>query len=873
VRFASRLLVLLLPVLGWLLFVRSPGLGDPQAHFLAETVAVGLALEVAAIALLRYYSRRSDRFLLLGTAFLGTAFLDAFHVFVNSAWFARRFPAPQLSSSPWSWLASRIFLASFLCLACRTGEREKPLGELKVYVTVGLVALACFLFFLLLPLPHAYFPDLVLARPAELLPALILGCGLALCLRRGSWRRSDFEQWLIVSLAVGILGQVAFMAFSRRPYDAANLAAHLAKDASYLAVLIGLLGSMYSLFRRADVSATELGRINAALQGEMQERERVEHDRDRFFSLSLDMLCISDMDGYFQQLNPAWEKTLGFSLEELTARPFLDFVHPDDQELTVREASKLRLGGVTVDFENRYRTRDGSYRWLSWRAVGVPDLGLIYSMARDIDERKKVEQMKTDFVSVVSHELRTPLTSIRGSLGLLAGGVAGQLPEKVRPLVEIASKNSDRLVRLINDILDIEKIESGQMGFRFVPLELMPLIEQGIEANRAYAQPFGVEMHVSGELPGVRVWADADRLLQVLANLLSNAIKFSPPNGVVEVSVTRQGDRLRVAVTDHGRGVPAEFQPRIFEKFAQADASSTRQKGGTGLGLSISKAIVERHGGAIGFYSVPGEATTFFFDLPDWRARAEPPPSERSAKGCVLICEDDPDVARLLGLMLAQEGYDTDLAYDAAEAKRLMGLRRYDAMTLDLMLPGQDGVSLIRELRGHDDALQLPIVVVSARAQEGKIELDGGALGVIDWLGKPIDERRLSDALHHAIRGGAGHARILHVEDDADLQRVVAAIVAAEAKVESARDLAQARERLAAERYDLVILDLALPDGSGLDLLPLLGSVEPPTPVIVFSAHEVDEQTSGRVASVLVKSRTSNPQLLERIRVVLEGRG
>jgi DNA-binding response OmpR family regulator len=236
----------------------------------------------------------------------------------------------------------------------------------------------------------------------------------------------------------------------------------------------------------------------------------------------------------------------------------------------------------------------------------------------------------------------------------------------------------------------------------------------------------------------------------------------------------------------------------------------------------------------------------------------------------ILVCEDDPDVARLLCLMLERDGYRADTAPDAAAARRLLAAGSYVAMTLDLVLPDEDGISLIRDLRRDEATCRLPIVVVSVRAEEGKVELNGGALGVIDWLVKPIDEKRLTRAMERAVRApDGGGTRILHVEDDADLQRVVAAIVDGDARVEPALDLAQARQKLARQRFDLVILDLALPDGSGLELLPELGNLDPPTPVLIFSAYDVDGGVAGRVAAVLIKSQTSNRELLERIRSAL----
>ncbi|HEY0514739.1 MAG TPA: response regulator [Thermoanaerobaculia bacterium] len=856
----------------WL--VRLGWTGSVQLHTLRETVAVTLALGVGVIALLRFYSRRSDAFLLMGAAFVGTAFLDGCHAVATSTLFSQHAQASELASTgPWTWLASRLFLGFFLWISAPKAGRPDSAARLEartVYLLVGALALACFAFSAFVPLPSAYVPNFAVHRPAELVPGLFFLLAFVRHLRWGRWREWRFEHWLMVGLLLGLVGQVAFMPFSARPFDAPAEAAHIAKNLSYLCVLVGLLGSMFSLFRRADRSAAELARINAALQEEIDVREHAEQERDRFFDMSVELLCIAGVDGYFKQLNPAWEQALGWTIEELRSRPFIELVHPDDRSATTSERQRLRLGVSAVDFENRYLAKDGTYRWLSWRATSVPERGLIYAVARDVEEQKRIEQMKNDFVSVVSHELRTPLTSIRGSLGLIAGGVAGALPDKARTLVEIAAKNCERLVRLINDILDVEKIESGKMSFRFAPVDLMPLIEHAVESNRSYAEGLQVELRITRAVDGVRVWADADRLQQVIINLLSNAAKFSPRGGVVEVAVTRRGGEARVEVTDHGKGIAPEFRPRIFERFAQADSSSTREKGGTGLGLSISRAIVERHRGRIAFASQPG-STTFFFDLPEWgalTAEGEPGAAERPL---ILVCEDDWDVARLLCLMLEREGYRADVANDAAAARRFLRERAYAAMTLDLVLPDQDGIALIRELRREEATNRLPIVVVSVRAAEGQTELNGGSLGVVDWLVKPIDQERLIAAMDRAVRAPLGRgARILHVEDDPDLRRVVAAIVEGDAMVEQATDLATARERLAGERFDLVILDLALPDGSGLELLPLLGHLDPPTPVLIFSAHEVDAAVADRVASVLIKSQTSNRELMDRIRLSLK---
>jgi signal transduction histidine kinase len=241
-------------------------------------------------------------------------------------------------------------------------------------------------------------------------------------------------------------------------------------------------------------------------------------------------------------------------------------------------------------------------------------LGII----EDITERQRVERMKNEFVSTVSHELRTPLTVIAGALGLLADGVLERKPQRAREMIEAAHANSLRLTTLINDLLDMEKLAAGKMQFSIQREDLSLLVRQAIAENQGYAEQHGAHIHISGgqEL-SLPVNVDAQRLLQALANLLSNVAKYSPPGGEVEVQLRRvSGDAVEVAVRDQGPGIPAAFRERIFEKFAQADATNTRSKGGTGLGLAITRDLVEGMGGAIGFESEEGRGTSFHLRFP-----------------------------------------------------------------------------------------------------------------------------------------------------------------------------------------------------------------------------------------------------------------
>ena len=235
--------------------------------------------------------------------------------------------------------------------------------------------------------------------------------------------------------------------------------------------------------------------------------------------------------------------------------------------------------------------------------------------ATDVTEERQLAQMKDDFVATVSHELRTPLTAIGGSIGLLAAGAGGELPPKAQHLADLARKNNQRLVTLVNDLLDIEKLESGRAEFHFETVDLKALLTAVCEQNTPYADHFHVTLSLEAE-DGLTVSGDPDRLTQAMTNLISNAVKFSPPGGEVRISLTRKDGEARISVTDQGPGVPESFRPRLFRRFAQADSSSQRGQPGTGLGLAITKNLIERQGGAIHLDPGPARGATFHVDLP-----------------------------------------------------------------------------------------------------------------------------------------------------------------------------------------------------------------------------------------------------------------
>ena len=336
-----------------------------------------------------------------------------------------------------------------------------------------------------------------------------------------------------------------------------------------------------------------------------------------------DAIITIDAAGMIETINQAGQHIFAYSAVELVGKNLKillsasyhsqlgDYIkrYPDTGKAhaigSVREAEGIRRDGTIFPIEIAV-----SEMWIESRYIFT-------CIVRDTTERKKIERLKNEFVSMVSHELRTPLTSILGSLGLVAGGVTGTVPEQSKKLIDLAYKNSERLLNLINDILDIDKIESGKMRFDLKTVEIMPVIQQSLDSNAGYGKQYNVKFLITHGLPQAMVAVDVDRFIQIMSNLMSNAAKFSPAGASVEISVHRHGQNLRISVMDYGSGIPDSFKEKVFEKFSQADSSDTRQRGGTGLGLSITKAMIEEMGGKIAFENQKIGGTLFYFDLPE----------------------------------------------------------------------------------------------------------------------------------------------------------------------------------------------------------------------------------------------------------------
>ncbi|MGM0679129.1 MAG: PAS domain S-box protein [Pseudomonadota bacterium] len=609
---------------------------------------------------------------------------------------------------------------------------------------------------------------------------------------------------------------------------------------------------------------TERRRIQAELRGQAERTTAI------FENIMDGMITINEY-GAIESFNPAAEAIFGYTLDEVVGQnvnmlmpnPYHD-AH-DGYLQNYRKTRQARIIGIGREVEGR--RKDGSLFPMDLAVSQLSYQGhpMYVGIVRDITERKRLERMKNEFISTVSHELRTPLTSIRGALNLVLGKSADLLEGKPKRMLEMAERNSERLTLLINDILDLEKIESGRMEFNFRLIDLVQLARRAIEDNEGYAREHAVSLSLATPLSDARVQGDEHRLLQVFANLISNAVKYSPTGAPVKITVEVQANDYRVAVTDEGQGVPDEFRARIFQRFAQADSSDTREKGGTGLGLSISQAIIERHGGLIAYTSEANKGTQFYFDLP-MAAAPHTLPAEVPTATHALICEDNPDVAEILREMLRGEDVRCDIAGTIAQARSLLASHRYRLMLLDLTLPDGDGMAFLEELRTDPATEQLPVLVVSGRADDGEKSFSGDVATIVDWIQKPVDPTRLKRAIHKMLNQKA-RPHILHVEDDRDIIALVQQLTEEIADYSYATSIQEARQRLVERDYDLVILDLGLGDGSGVELLD---QIKRCCPVLIFSASMPSSELSQRVNTALTKSLVSNDILLSTIQTHLK---
>lgn len=501
-------------------------------------------------------------------------------------------------------------------------------------------------------------------------------------------------------------------------------------------------------------------------------------------------------------------------------------------------------------------------------------------------QRSDMDSAKDEFISTVSHELRTPLTSIRGSLGLLSAGLLGTVDAKAQNLLRIASTNTERLIRLINDILDLERMESGRAPLTLRRCSILEIAREAVETMSAMADSSQIRLDLNCYAPRDLIYfdADPDRISQVLTNLLSNAIKFSPPASTVSIQIDGNADSLLLKVVDEGRGIPPEKLEKVFDRFQQVESGDASRKGGTGLGLAICRSIVQQHNGAI--WAQPnqgGPGTTLWvqFSRAARASDADAPalmatPVQRG-HGRILVCDDDPGIRVVVTEQLRQHGYDILEARSGEEAIAIASRNADDqpisAILLDLNMPGMSGWETLQRLREVSGAESIPVVILSVLAPSVSrpVGLNGRRSHHQGWIQKPFNENLLLAELGRVLDHRDGPGEILLVEDDEDLAKVIlTGFEGSGVVVDHAATRQQAVDRCLSGPPDLLILDLNLPDGDGFSFVdwlrrqPALRTL----PLVVYSGRDITEEEMGKLrlgpTQFLTKAKV-NPDQVEQL--------
>jgi PAS domain S-box-containing protein len=534
--------------------------------------------------------------------------------------------------------------------------------------------------------------------------------------------------------------------------------------------------------------------------GLFYERRRAEEDLDRFFTLSLDLLCIVGFDGRFKRVNPAWRRVLGYTEAELLAHPYIEFIHSDDRQATTDEASRVSTGENLLHFENRYLHKDGTIRWLLWTATPFPELQVIYAAAHDITERKAGEETlayyardlevshraleeqtarlaqlvkeletarrraedatetKSAFLANMSHEIRTPLNAILGMTGL---ALQTRLGADQRDYIATANSAAQSLLEIINDILDFSKIEARRLDLERSEFDAREAIGDAAKLLAIRASAKGVELacHIAAGVPEVLL-GDEGRLRQVLLNVLGNAIKFTAVGEVVlrvtVESLAAHRVTLHFAVSDTGIGIPPEKQEQIFQAFTQADSSTTRRYGGTGLGLAIAQRLVALMDGRMWVESAVAQGSTFHFtaafDTPSQSAAASGTVRRKALEGLrVLVVDDNATNRRILEEMLASWRMTPTTVPDATSALTLLrrtadGPGRFDVVISDCQMPGVDGFTFARQLKRDPRLAATPVVMLTSIGHPRDVARCR-KIGVDACMSKPVKHSDLLDAL------------------------------------------------------------------------------------------------------------------------------
>ena len=595
-----------------------------------------------------------------------------------------------------------------------------------------------------------------------------------------------------------------------------------------------------------------------------------------------------DLEQNIANCNPAFERLYGWSLSEIVGRNLDELISDETTRAEAEGYTKAAEAG-TVHHMGRRRRRDGSYVEVEVAAVPVvvegKRVGLL-ALYHDVTEllraRKEAEaadQAKSQFLANMSHELRTPLNAIIGYSEMLIEEAEDAGDDAYAPDLRKIHGSGRHLLGLINDILDLSKIEAGRMELYIESFAIQPVLEEVATTVQTLVQRNGNSMVLDIE-PGIGVMrSDQVKVRQILFNLLSNACKFTE-NGTITLGARRVGDQIEFTVADTGIGMTDEQRDRLFQPFMQADASTTKKYGGTGLGLAITRHFCEMMGGAVDVFSDAGTGTTFVVRVlaevtqPELAEVRRPDTPQSSNAATVLVIDDDPSTRDVISRTLSKDGYRVVVASGGEEGLRLAREERPDAITLDVLMAGMDGWAVLTQLKADPLTADIPVIVMTIVDDRNL----GFALGAADYLTKPIDRERLTDVLQR-VRADGRHGPVLVVEDDAGTREMLRRLLEKDNwRVVEAENGRVALDRMLDSAPALVLLDLMMPEMDGFTFVEELRTrgVASTVPIVVLTAKTLSvhdrERLEGSVSRVLQKGAESMSEVLAEVRRVVAAR-
>ncbi|MCW8933884.1 MAG: response regulator [Gammaproteobacteria bacterium] len=889
-RFQTYLIVAIALSVGSFLLSGSGWQTTTQLHTLMEALATLLALFVGVLSLLRFYSKGGTDFLILGAGFIGVSLLDGYHAVVSSTWFESHLPSDLPSLAPWSWLASRMFLAGvllslyFILKWQSTSKLPDKISPKLVYSIVLVLTLVSFLFFALVPLPSGYIENVYFYRPEDLIPAVFFLAALTGFIKLGDWRSNDLSHWLILAIIVNLVAQLV-MPISSGLFDAQFDIAHLFKNLAYLCVLTGLCISVFKAFKEADLQSNIRKKAQASLESsEIRNRTIMNSLVDGLISINDKGIIENINNSACQLFGYSKLEILGKNIKTLMPEPYHS--EHDSYLSNYKKTGEKKIIGRVKHVTGRRKDASTFPMDLSVSEMIIAGKRKYSAIIRDDTERQHNEtelinaknqaqsaaEAKSNFLATMSHEIRTPMNGVLGMTELLQDT---PLSPQQADIIKTISDSGNSLLGIINDILEYSKVEAGKIELELITFNLERTIYDVTRLLLIKAEEKGIELifYYHTDCPNY-VIGDAGRIRQIMLNLVGNAIKFTNIGQVIiEVKCLEKKDNklnICIEVIDSGIGLDNNSREKLFDSFTQADNSTSRTYGGTGLGLTICKRLIELMNGKIDVRSEPGKGSTFWFEI-ELEKTGSPKKLEKLElkNERVLIVDDSPLNLKILREQLRKLHMLVDETSDPLQVITLMQASQqagmpYKLVIIDNMMPILCGADLGREIKKHENITNIPLVLLTSATVMGDAAIFKD-IGFSAYLTKPI----LSDLLYKTLTRVLGlsenndnedtfltrhtvledetegnpevthlKGKVLLVEDIIINQKVALGLMGGfDLQIDVANNGKEALNKFSNNTYDLILMDCQMPIMDGFEATRKIRETNQQIPIIAVTAN------------------------------------